>query len=81
MSKGFFICIVGNLDLALPVPVGASGFRTVLDGIHEQFAQAVAALQVGFHNFKSNFIHAGAALKHLGATVFSHSHGNVKQCL
>ena len=47
---------VENLSLPCSVPLLALAFGAALHGVDQDAAQAVAAFEVGVHNFKANFI-------------------------
>jgi len=57
------------LDLALAAPLLAFGLGGVIQGIDQQAAEAVAAVQVCAHNLKSDFIRASAPQQDVGANL------------
>ena len=43
--------------------------RCVIERIHQQMPEAMAAVKIGVHEFESDFIDSGAAQKHLAANM------------
>ena len=49
----------------------------MLQRVHQEMAQAVAAFEVGIHKFEADFVDPGPAQQHLGTDV-PHSDLNIE---
>src|SRR5277367_910886 len=64
------------LDLPLPIPVGGVVVGHFLQGLDQDAAQAIAAVQVHADELEADFVDAGAAEKNF-ATNFLYSQRNL----
>jgi hypothetical protein len=55
-----------------PIPLRDFGVTVLLQSIHDEAAQAVAALEIDIHDFKADFIDAGAAQERLARECGAH---------
>ena len=64
------------LDFSLAAPLLLFVLRSALQGLDQQAAQPVAAIEIGADNLKSHFVDAGAPQQNVCANFRPHSDGN-----
>ncbi len=66
------------LDFPLPTPLLLLVLRSVVQGLHQNPAQAIAAFQVGIDDLESHFIDPRPAQQHMRLDFRPHAHRNLQ---